>query len=215
MGRDWRAFRALFCTPSLASHRNSSTPCGTHPTRPAPPQALFCVTATSPQQPAQAGMAVIPVMTEDTGTNGGLVTCPRAAAGGRPRTCWRRRGCGSQRCFPPGQGTGLAAAAGGRPGTCWGRRGCGSQQCLPLGQGTGLAAGCTDPRANLPTGDKGQTSGASTCIFSQARHPGASSCVTGTVGLVGALTLGLSLWVWLSWSPKGQESSRGCHQPWG
>lgn len=123
-------------------------------------------------------MAVIPVVTEDTGTNGGLVTCPRAAAGGRPRTCWGWCGCGSQRCLPPGQGT-------------------------------GLAAGCTDPRANPPAGDKGQTSGASTCIFSQARHPGASSCVTGTVGLVGALTLGLPLWVWSSWSPKGQESSRG------
>ena len=32
---------------------------------------------------------------------------------------------------------------------------------------------------------------------------------------VGALTLGLPLWVWSSWSLNGQESSYGRHQPWG
>lgn len=46
-------------------------------------------------------------------------------------------------------------------------------------------------------------------------HPGASSCVTAPAGLAGALTLGLSLWVWLSWSPKGQESSRDATSPGG
>lgn len=79
------------------------------------------VTTTSPQQSAPSRYG-----RHSCHDRHGHKRRPVTAQGQRrwpPGTCWGRRGCGSQRCFPPGQGTGLAAAAGGRTrdllGTAW------------------------------------------------------------------------------------------------